>query len=106
MTMIRVDPSGEAGGRSRVEVHDRDGSRSEHEVAVSDADWERFGGSFETREDLVEASFRFLLEREPKESILRAFVLRDIARYFPEYGDTFTRREPTRGWLPPAGNAR
>jgi hypothetical protein len=36
-------------------------------------------------EDLVHASFRFLLDREPKESILREFDLAVIARYFPEY---------------------
>lgn len=35
--------------------------------------------------DLVEASFAFLLEREPKESILREFDLTVIGRYFPEY---------------------
>ena len=38
-----------------------------------------------TPEQLVEASFAFLLEREPKESILRSFELPVIARYFPEY---------------------
>lgn len=34
---------------------------------------------------LVEASFRFLLDREPKESILSRFDLSVIERYFPEY---------------------
>ena len=38
-----------------------------------------------TPEQLAEASFRFLLEREPKESILRSFEMPVIARYFPEY---------------------
>jgi len=36
-------------------------------------------------ERLVEESFRFLLEREPKESILQNFALPVIERYFPEY---------------------
>lgn len=35
--------------------------------------------------DLVEASFRFLLDRESKESILRDFELSVISRYFPDY---------------------
>ena len=35
--------------------------------------------------DLVRRSFAFLLEREPKESILRTFELSVIGRYFPEY---------------------
>ena len=34
---------------------------------------------------LVEGSFKFLLEREPKEMILRNFDLQVISRYFPEY---------------------
>lgn len=34
---------------------------------------------------LVEASFRFLLEREPRESILRSFELPLMGRYFPEW---------------------
>jgi hypothetical protein len=33
----------------------------------------------------VEASFWFLLEREPKESILRRFDLAVIEQYFPDY---------------------
>ena len=35
--------------------------------------------------DLVEGSFKFLLEREPKEMILRTFDLKIISHYFPEY---------------------
>jgi hypothetical protein len=33
----------------------------------------------------VRSSFRFLLEREQRESILRTFNLEAIARYFPEW---------------------
>jgi len=32
---------------------------------------------------------RFLLDREPKESILGAFDTRVIRRYFPEFDETF-----------------
>ena len=38
--------------------------------------------------DLVRRSFEFLLEREPKASILRRFDLPLIGRYFPEYERT------------------
>ncbi len=38
-------------------------------------------------EALVAASFRFLLDREPKEAILARFALDVITRYFPEYPD-------------------
>jgi hypothetical protein len=37
----------------------------------------------------VEAAMRFLLDREPKESILSAFDMRVIRRYFPEFDDAF-----------------
>jgi hypothetical protein len=36
-------------------------------------------------EELVRDSVGFLLEREPKESILREFDLSVIKRYFPDY---------------------
>ena len=32
---------------------------------------------------------RFLLDREPKESILSAFDMRVVRRYFPEFDDAF-----------------
>ena len=42
-------------------------------------------GQVAGRDDLVRRSFEFLLRREAKESILRAFELPVIGRYFPEY---------------------
>ena len=36
-------------------------------------------------EELVRASFAFLLDREPATSILTRFSLDVIGRYFPEY---------------------
>jgi hypothetical protein len=36
-------------------------------------------------EDCVEAAFRFLLDREPNESILSRFDVTVISRYFPEF---------------------
>jgi hypothetical protein len=35
--------------------------------------------------DYLEATFRFLLDREPKESILSRFDVTVISRYFPEF---------------------
>jgi hypothetical protein len=32
---------------------------------------------------------RFLIDREPKESILSAFDMRVVRRYFPEFDDAF-----------------
>ena len=39
-------------------------------------------------EELIRASFAFLLEREPAESIMNEFDLPVISRYFPEYEKT------------------
>jgi hypothetical protein len=38
-----------------------------------------------TPERCLNAAFRFLLDREPKESILKRFDVRIIGRYFPEF---------------------
>ena len=38
-----------------------------------------------TPNKLIKASFKFLLEREPKEMILSKFDLQIIANYFPNY---------------------
>lgn len=71
--------------RFRVRLIDADGSTTEHDVTMSRAEWERFGAGYRTPEALIEASFRFLLAREPKEQIFGAFALGQIARYFPSY---------------------
>jgi hypothetical protein len=41
---------------------------------------------------LVRRSFEFLLEQEPKESILARFELSVIGRYFPRYEKEMQRR--------------
>jgi hypothetical protein len=67
----------------RVTVTDQRG-QSAHLVTVRPSDVERYApGS--TPEELLDASFRFLLEREPKDAILSRFELPVIERYFPEY---------------------
>tara|TARA_Y100000588_G_C13834362_1_gene745007 strand:+ start:156 stop:434 length:279 start_codon:yes stop_codon:yes gene_type:complete len=39
---------------------------------------------------VVESSFKFLLDREPKEMILSTFDLQIISKYFPEYEKRIT----------------
>jgi hypothetical protein len=60
--------------------------RSRHRVTVPD----RFGD--DDLERVVQASFEFLLEREPASSILSEFSLDVIGRYFPEYEEELPRR--------------
>ncbi len=61
-------------------------TETRHSVTLKKTDYERLAGGKASPGALVEESFRFLLEREPKESILRSFDLTVIGRYFPEYG--------------------
>jgi hypothetical protein len=61
------------------------GSRTTHRVRVTRDAYERLCGGAVQPEELVRRSFEFLLEREPKESILHEFDLTVIGRYFPEY---------------------
>jgi hypothetical protein len=63
---------------------DEGATSTTHVVTVWPSDLERYAPDA-TPEALIEASFRFLLEREPKESILRRFELPTIERYFPDY---------------------
>ncbi len=77
-------------GEFRVEVG-TGASRTVHTVTVEDAYARSLGGG-EDPKALVRRSFEFLLEREPKESILRSFALPVIARYFPEYESEIRRR--------------
>jgi hypothetical protein len=60
-------------------------SRSKHHVTLKERDYTRLSEGKVSPEELVVRSFEFLLEREPKESILPRFDLLDIARYFPGF---------------------
>jgi len=68
------------------------GSETHHRVTLRKADYERLTGGKASPEALVTESFRFLLEREPKEAILRSFNLTVIGRYFPEYEREIAKR--------------
>jgi hypothetical protein len=61
------------------------GEATRHRVRVPEDAWRRLTGGHATVEQLVEASFEFLLAREPPEAILPAFEVTVIPRYFPGY---------------------
>jgi hypothetical protein len=71
-----------------VEVAEGRGA-TRHRVTLSAADCARLAAGA-TPERLIEAAFRFLLDHEPKESILSRFDVSVIGRYFP----TFERELP------------
>lgn len=67
------------------------GSSTSHVVKVWPSDIERYAPGA-TPEELLEAAFEFLLERESKESILGRFELPVIERYFPEFAGAMAAR--------------
>lgn len=77
---------------------DQDGDWSAHEVTIPPPAAIRLLGSGGEANDpdaierLVRETFAFLLEREPKESILRRFEIEVVGRYFPEYEGEIHRR--------------
>ena len=56
-----------------------------HHVTMSRETCNRLTAGKHTSERCLEAAFRFLLDREPKESILGRFDVTVISRYFPEF---------------------
>jgi hypothetical protein len=68
------------------EVVVREGKgETRHHVTMGRAHAERLAAGKHTPEQCLDAAFRFLLDREPKESILRRFDVTVISRYFPEF---------------------
>lgn len=63
-------------------------SQTSHEVKVSAEYAQHLAQGRMNTQQLVHASFEFLLAREPNTSILRSFDLSVIAKYFPEYEST------------------
>ncbi len=61
------------------------GGESRHHVSMARRTYDRLAAGKVTPERCVEAAFRFLLDREPKESILARFDVTVISRYFPEF---------------------
>jgi hypothetical protein len=86
---IEIEPAGQDQFRVRVIEHQTETS---HLVTAKKADCERIAeGKIEPAE-LVKRSFEFLLENEPKESILARFDLSVIPRYFPAFEREMKRR--------------
>ena len=76
--MIKVEKKNQQEFTVKVEA-------KEYNVGLDDEYWQDLTGGKITKEELIKKSFEFLLEREPKESILFRFNLRIIKQYFPEF---------------------
>ena len=84
MTEIEINKS-EIGTGWIFEVTVSNGNSTTHKVNLTREYYDHLSLSDTTPTQLVEGSFRFLLEREPKEMILRTFDLKIISHYFSEY---------------------
>lgn len=83
--MIEVRHTGE-GAPPEFEVVVREGKgETRHQVTMSRETCDRLTAGKHTPERCLEAAFRFLLDREPKESILLRFDVTVISHYFPEF---------------------
>ena len=66
-------------------------STTTHTVTVTDQSLSDLSDSNVTKTQLLEFSFKFLIEREPNTSILSSFDINVISRYFSDYKDEVRR---------------
>ena len=69
----------------------REGAEETHHEVTMGRDLHGSLAAGHAPEACVDAVFRFLLDREPKESILRRFDVAVVSRYFPEFEDALPR---------------
>jgi len=74
----------------RIKLEER-GTRKEYMVTLGDSYYQDLTQGKITKEELIKKAFTFLLEREPKESILSKFDLKIIKSYFPEFEEEISR---------------
>lgn len=89
MSQIRVTALGP--GRFGVQVEEGHVTTS-HKVAVPSNFLDDLGLSGVDQTELVEETFRFLLDREPADAILHSFPIDQVARYFPDFYDELRTR--------------
>ena len=80
MTILIKELSGE---EFQVTVNAK--NPTSHNVTLTDDIHQNLTNGKASKKELIEFSFKFLLEREPNTSILSSFELSVIFSYFPEY---------------------
>jgi hypothetical protein len=91
---VQCEGSRERGWSCSVTLREGGLDISNHHLRVWESDLARLAPGASDPSALVKATFRFLLERESPQMILRTFELTDIARYFPEYETTIRKPVP------------
>jgi len=70
---------------NEYEVRVKSKTATTHLVTLSDEVYIKLTNNKVTKEELLDFSFKFLLDREPNTSILSSFELTIISRYFSDY---------------------
>ena len=70
---------------NKYEVTVQSNTITTHIVSLSDEVHKNLTNNKVTKEELLDFSFKFLLDREPNTSIMSSFELTVISRYFSEY---------------------
>jgi hypothetical protein len=86
ITVTALEP-----GHFGVEVEEGHVTTS-HQVAVPAVFLDNLGLPDVDQTELVEETFRFRLDREPADAILRSFPIDQVARYFPDFYDEMRTR--------------
>ena len=87
---VRCEPDAD-GWRCAVAIGS-DSEVTQHDVTVNGDYLRLIAQEGSSVGSVVEASFRFLLEREQRESILRRFDLPAIGHFFPQYEEVIRAR--------------
>jgi hypothetical protein len=83
--MIDVEQT-KTGDRLEFRVSVKEGgSETRHTVTMQRSTYEKLTAGRVDPADCVRAAFEFLLDHEPKESILSSFDITVIGKYFPDF---------------------
>lgn len=69
----------------RVVITPDENPHSTHEVTLSEEYWQKLTGGKMSGQDLIEATFEFLLQRESNDAIMQKFDLQQISEFWPEF---------------------
>ncbi len=83
--MIHVEQTGQDDPFTFNVTVQENGGETCHQVTMSQSTYKKLTGGKVTAERCIQAAFLFLLDREPKESILSRFDVTVISRYFPNF---------------------
>ena len=83
--MVLVEQTGQDDPFTFNVTVQENGGKTRHQVTMSQSTYKKLTGGKVTAERCIQAAFLFLLDREPKESIMSRFDVTVISRYFPNF---------------------